>query len=97
MASKKESVLRKIRIVIDVINVILSIAVVALTIYTFMDSRTRMGMFQNIFYLGALINAITGIKHLVSDKKLQGAAVMIFAVVLIAAGMLCTRNVGGNV
>lgn len=97
MASKKESVLRKIRIVIDVINVILSIAVVALTIYTYMDSRTRMSMFQNIFYLGALINAITGIKHLISDKKLQGAAVMIFAVVLIAAGMLCTRIVGGNV
>lgn len=97
MASRKERVLRKIRIVIDVINVILSIAVVALTIYTFMDSRTRMNMFQNIFYLGALINAITGIKHFISDKKLQGAAVMVFAVVLIAAGMLCTRIVGGNV
>ena len=96
MASKKERVLRKIRIVIDVINVILSIMIVALTIYTFMDSRARMGMFENIFYLGALINAITGIKHFISDKKLQGAAVMVFAVVLVAAGIFCGRIVGGN-
>ena len=88
MASKKERVLRRIRIVIDVINVILSIAVVALTIYTFIDSKTRMGMFENIFYLGALINAITGIK--------QGVAVMVFAVVLVAAGIFCARIVGGN-
>ena len=68
MASKKERVLRRIRIVIDVINVILSIAVVALTIYTFIDSKTRMGMFENIFYLGALINAITGISILYRIK-----------------------------
>ena len=53
-------------------------------------------MFEIIFYLGALINAITVIKHLISDKRLQGVAVMVFAVVLVAAGIFCARIVGGN-
>lgn len=97
MASKKERLLRKIRIAIDVINVILSIAVVALTVYTFMDAHNRMGLFPNIFFLGAVINVITGIKHMISDKKLQGMGVMVFAVILAAAGMFCERIVGGNI
>ena len=46
--------------------------------------------------MGAFINAITGVKHTISDKKLQGAAVFIFAVVLVAAGLFCTRIVSAN-
>lgn len=96
MALKKDRVLRRIRIIIDVVNVILSVAVVALTVYTFFDAHNRMYIFPNIFYLGALINAITGIKHMISDKKLQGVAVFVFAAVLVAAGLFCGRIVGAN-
>ncbi len=96
MASKRERTLRRIRIVIDVINVILSIAVVAATVYTFSDVHERMYIFPRILYMGAFINAITGVKHTISDKKLQGAAVFIFAVVLVAAGLFCTRIVSAN-
>ena len=87
MASKRERTLRRIRIVIDVINVIISIAVAATTVYTFLDVHDRMYIFPRILYMGAFINAITGVKHTISDKKLQGAAVFIFAVVLVAAGL----------
>lgn len=97
MASKKERTLRRIRITIDVVNVILSIAVVAVTVYTFLDSHDRMYIFPNIFYLGALINVITGVKHMISDKKMQGTAVFVFAVVLVAAGIFCGRIVGANI
>ena len=96
MASKKDKVLRRIRILIDVVNVILSVAVMAVTVYTFLDAHNRMYVFPNIFYLGALINAITGIKHMISDKRLQGVAVFVFAAVLVAAGLFCTRIVGAN-
>ncbi len=96
MAAKKEMVLRRIRIVVDVLNVILSVAVVGVTVYTFLDARHRMNIFPYIFYLGAFINAITGIKHMISDKKLQGIAVFVFAVVLVAAGLFCGRIVGAN-
>mgnify|MGYP006912435459 CR=1 FL=1 len=37
MASKRERAFRKVRVVIDVVNIILSIAVVGITVYTFMD------------------------------------------------------------
>lgn len=95
MSSKKDRVLRRIRIVIDVINVILSIAVIGLVIYTFLDVSERMEYFPYIFYIGASVNAITGIKHMISQKKLQGLAVWIFGAVLIAAGWFGSTIVGG--
>ncbi len=97
MASKRERAFRKVRVVIDVVNIILSIAAVGITVYTFMDVHNRMHIFSDIFYLGALINAITGIKHMISDKQWQGIAVFIFAAVLIAAGLFCGRIVSANV
>ena len=87
MASKRERAFRKVRVVIDVVNIILSIAVVGITVYTFMDVHNRMHIFPGIFYLGALINAITGVKHVISDKQWQG----------IAAGLFCGRIVSANV
>ena len=74
MASKRERAFRKVRVVIDVVNIILSIAVVGITVYTFMDVHNRMHIFPGIFYLGALINAITGVKHVISDNS--GRAVL---------------------
>lgn len=97
MASKRERAFRKVRVVIDVVNIILSIAVVGITVYTFMDVHNRMHIFPDIFYLGALINAITGVKHVISNKQWQGIAVFIFTFVLIAAGLFCGRIVSANV
>ena len=96
MASKKERTLHKIRLVIDVMNIILSVVVVGLTVYTFLDLHGRMHVFPGIFYMGALINLITGIKHMISDRKWQGIAVFVFAAVLIAAGIFCGRIVSAN-
>ncbi len=95
MSSKKDRVLRRIRIVIDVINVILSVAVIGVVVYTFLDVSERMEYFPHIFYGGASVNAITGIKHMISEKKLQGLAAWIFGAVLIAAGWFCSTIVGG--
>lgn len=48
MASKRERAFRKVRVVIDVVNIILSIAVVGITVYTFMDVHNRMHIFPGI-------------------------------------------------
>lgn len=95
MSSKKDRILRKVRIGIDIINVILSVAVIGLVVYTFMNVSERMEYFPYIFYAGALVNAITGIKHMISDKKLQGLATWIFAAILIVAGWFGSTIVGG--
>lgn len=49
MASKRERAFRKVRVVIDVVNIILSIAVVGITVYTFMDVHNRMHIFRGFF------------------------------------------------
>lgn len=84
--AKKERILRRVRLVIDVLNVALGAAVIGLAVYTFLDAAGRRHMFPYIFYLGALVNLITGIKHTISDKRLYGIVVWIFAAVLAAAG-----------
>lgn len=95
MSSRKDRILRSIRIVIDIINVLLSFAVIGLVIYTFMALSERMEYFPYIFYMGASVNIITGIKHMISDKKLQGLATWIFGAVLVAAGWFGSIIIGG--
>ena len=48
-------------------------------------------------FTAGIRNAITGVKHVISDKQWQGIAVFIFTFVLIAAGLFCGRIVSANV
>lgn len=86
MVSSRDKLLRRIRTVINILNIILEAAVIGLVIYAFGNTDSRLHIFSYIFYLGAAVNGITGIKHMISDKKLQGIVVWVFAAVLIAAG-----------
>ncbi len=78
--------LRIVRIVIDIVNAVIGLAVLGLVAYTFMGLDSRIEMFPYIFYLGAAVNVVTGIKHFISDKKGSALVAWIFAVLLIFAG-----------
>lgn len=96
MRGKKKNALSVIRIIIDVLNVLAGIAVIALAVFTFISPKQRIDMFPYIFYLGAFINFITSIKHFISDRFWYGVVVFIFAIVLVAAGIF-GQTVIGNI
>lgn len=95
MLSKRDKILRKIRIILDIINVLASVAVVALVVYTFLDTGSRMSYFPVIFFGGAAVNVITGGKHMVSDHFLMGVGNMAIAVVLVVIGLFSKTILGG--
>lgn len=95
--SLKDRFLRRLRLTIDVLNVIFGIAVVALAVYIFIEPNERRGLFPAVFYLGAFVNGITGIKHFVSDRVAYGIAVWIFAALLIVTALFTGRVAGGFV
>ena len=95
MVSSRDKLFRRIRGVINILNILLGAAVIGLVVYAFLDIDARLYLFSYIFYLGAAVNAITGIKHMISDKRLQGVVTWIFAVALIAAGYFGGVIVGG--
>lgn len=95
MLSKKDKIFRKIRIVLDIINVLLSLVVMGLVVYTFLDVRNRMNLFPVVFYAGASVNVITGAKHMVSDHVWMGIGNWVIAVVLVFVGLFSNVIVKG--
>lgn len=75
--------LKPVRIIIDVVNVVLGLAVLGLAAYIFIELDSRIEMFPYIFYMGAAVNLVTGIKHFISQKKGSAIVAWVFAVLLI--------------
>lgn len=78
-----ENTFQKIfRIIMDIVNVVIGIAVVVLVIMAFLNLEKHLMMFSLIFFLGGVMNLFTGIKFLWYDRKVRGCLLMVAAVAL---------------
>lgn len=82
MFSSGNKTTKVFRVIIDIFNVLIGISVVVLAVFTFFNPKENAWMFPLIFMLGGLMNCITGIKHILCDKKVQGIVLQVIAVVL---------------
>lgn len=84
-----------IRIMLDILNIVLGVAIVAATVWTFLGVSERRFMFPYIFAAGALMNLFTGIKHLMTERKTSGIVMMVATLVLGGVAFLTYHSVGG--
>lgn len=71
-----------IRIIIDVLNIILGVAAIVMAVITFINTTANAWMFPLIFLIGALMNLLTGVKHMMCERKAQGVVLLVAAVIL---------------
>ena len=95
MFSTDNKLKKAVRIIIDIVNVLVGIAVVVLAILTFMNTADNAWMFPIIFLLGGVMNLITGIKHLMWDRKLNGIILLVVAALLFGVTYATYVAVGG--
>lgn len=86
---------RVIRIIIDILNVILGLAAVVFAVLTFMNTQNNAWMFPVIFIIGGAMNFLTGIKHLMNDRKVNGIILEVVAVIVWVIAYLSYVAVGG--
>ncbi len=86
---------RVIRIIIDILNVLLGIAAVVFAVLTFMNTQGNAWMFPIIFIIGGAMNFLTGIKHLMNDKKVNGIILEVASVIVWVIAYLSYVAVGG--
>lgn len=92
---KDDKVIRRIRIVIDIVNTLLILVTLFLGVYAFLDVNNRVGMFPAIFVLGAIVNFISGTKHMISGKKALGLVSFVMFVILIIVSNAASVVIGG--
>lgn len=95
MFSSGKKIYKVIRCIIDILNVILGVGVVALAVLTFLDTASNMWMFPVIFLMGGTMNLLTGIKHLLTEKTGSGIAMFVTAAVIYAMSFISYRAIGG--
>ncbi len=95
MFSTDNKLKKAVRIIIDIVNVLIGIAVVVFAIMTFMNTADNAWMFPIIFLLGGVMNLITGIKHLMWDRKLNGIILLVVAALLFGVTYATYVAVGG--
>ena len=95
MFSTEKSYQKYIRIILDVLNVLLGLGIVVFAILAFLNTEENMWMFPIIFGLGALMNCLTGIKHLMNGKKANGIIAEVVAGVFVAIAIFSYHAVGG--
>lgn len=84
-----------IRSIIDVLNVLVGIAVVVLAVLTFINTTQNMWMFPIIFLAGAVMNLLTGIKYLLTERMISGIVVIVFGIFLSAVSFFSYYAIGG--
>ena len=72
-AQDKKKNPRNAAVLLDIIHIVLGAAIVALAVISFLNPEDHMIMFPIIFFLGALLNLITGFFHIkgVHEKKVR--------------------------
>jgi hypothetical protein len=84
-----------VRIIIDVLNIILGVAAIVMAVITFINTTANAWMFPLIFLVGALMNLLTGIKHMMCERKAQGVVLLVVSVVLLILTYASYVAVGG--
>lgn len=86
---------RIVRLIIDIVNVIIGIAVVVLAILAFINTGANMWMFPLIFLLGGIMNTVTGIKYMMTDKFTIGIVAEAVSALLYIVSYVSYTAIGG--
>lgn len=95
MFSTDKKLKKAVRIIIDIVNVVIGVATVVFAVLTFLNTTENAWMFPIIFLLGGVMNLITGIKHLMWDRKVNGIILLVIATLLIGVAYATYVAVGG--
>lgn len=95
MHSGRNSIVRIIRVIIDILNIILALSVIVLAVMVFIDTDKNSWMFTIIIASGATVNLISGIKFFMTKRNAAGIVSEIAAVILFVISYICYRTVGG--
>ena len=95
MFSTDNKLKKAVRIIIDIVNVVIGVATVVFAVLTFLNTTENAWMFPIIFLLGGVMNLITGIKHLMWDRKVNGIILLIVAAALFGVAYAAYVAVGG--
>lgn len=95
MRSDKNNFQKVVRLIIDVLNVIFGIAAIVLTVFVFINTGKNKWMFHIIFSIGGLMNMMTGIKYLMTDRKVSGIISEVVAVILFVVAYVSYLAIGG--
>lgn len=96
MFSSGNKMQKTLRIIIDILNVIIGVAVVILAVLTFINTHKNSWMFTYVFLGGGLLNLLTGIKGMMNDRKVGAIVMFCFAAALFVISILCYRIIGGR-
>ncbi len=83
MSSAGGKLKKAVRIIIDFLNVAIGAGAVALAVMTFLDTQGNKWMFPLIFLLGAAMNLLTAIKHLMTERRVTGIIMVFVAMLLV--------------
>lgn len=95
MASSGGRFKKAVRIIIDFLNVIIGIGAVVLAVMTFLDTQSNKWLFPLIFLLGAAMNLLTAIKHLMTERRVTGAIMLFVALLLMGIAYVSRIAIGG--
>lgn len=95
MFSSGSKVQKIFRIIIDIMNIIVGIAVVIFAILTFVNTEKNSWMFAIVFLGGGIMNLLTGIKGIMTDRTGWAIAMFGFAIALFVVSYLSYRIIGG--
>ena len=95
MRSGKNNFQKVVRLIIDVLNVIFGIAAIVLSLFVFVIAGNIKWMFHIIFSIGGLMNMMTGIKYLMTDRKVSGIISEVVAVILFVVAYVSYLAIGG--
>lgn len=95
MFSTDNKLKKAVRLIIDIVNVVIGVATVVFAVLTFLNTTENAWMFPIIFLLGGVMNLITGIKHLMWDRKVNGIILLVIATLLIGVAYATYVAVGG--
>ncbi len=71
-----------IRTILDILNVLLGVGVVVLAVMAFINTDNNKWLFPIIFMMGGVMNLFTGIKAMMTDRKVTGIVSVVAAAVL---------------
>lgn len=86
---------RFFRVILDILNILLGVAVVAAAVFTFLNVQERAWVFPIIFAMGAGMNLFTGIKYLMTERTRGGIVMLVAAAVLGGIAFVTYYSVGG--
>ena len=85
-----------IRTILDILNVLLGVGVVVLAVMAFINTDNNKWLFPIIFMMGGVMNLFTGIKAMMTDRKVPGIVSVVAAAVLAVISIMSYIAIGGR-